>query len=198
MSLHARYADVVERIAGRAKLVAVSKAADVEAMRMLYELGQRDFGENRVESLLDKHARMPDDVRWHFIGNLQKNKVRRLRELRPLVHSFDRVDLAAKWGDLPVLLQVDFTGRARQGERNGIAPGAVASALATLAEHGVPVLGLSTLPPKEGDPRLAFRALAALAKAHGLRELSMGMSDDFEAALAEGATHVRVGRAIFG
>lgn len=198
MSLHAHYADVVRRIAGRATLVAVSKAADVEAMRAVYDLGQRDFGENRVEALVEKRAQMPKDVRWHFIGNLQSNKIRTLRELRPLVHSFDRVDLATKWGDMPLLLQVDFTGRSALGERNGLPPADIPSALATLADQGVPVLGLSTLPPKEGDPRAAFRALASLAKEHGLRELSMGMSDDFEAALAEGATMVRVGRAIFG
>ena len=195
MSLAERYHDVVRRVDGRATLVAVSKAATLEQMREVYALGQRDFGENRAETLVQKRAQMPSDVRWHFIGNIQSNKVKLLREARPLVHSFDRPDLAARWGDLPVLLQVDFTGRA---ERNGIPATDVGAALATLRERGVPVQGLSTLPPKEGDPRAVFRSLAALGKEHGLPELSMGMSDDFEAALAEGATMVRVGRAIFG
>ena len=189
------YDDVVERIAGRARLVAVSKAATLEQMRAVYAAGQRDFGENRVDALVEKAAAMPSDATWHFIGNLQSNKLRALGDLRPIVHSFDRPELARKWpSGVPVLVQVDFTGRA---DRNGIPPAALGGVLATLKEHGIEPLGLSTLPPK-GDPRETFRELRRLRDEHGLRELSMGMSEDFEVALEEGATMVRVGRAIFG
>jgi hypothetical protein len=190
------YEDVLRRVAGRARLVAVSKAATLEQMRAVYAAGQRDFGENRADSLVEKAAAMPDDVRWHFIGNLQSNKLAALAKVGCIVHSFDRVDLARKWPRaLPVLVQVDFTGRA---ERNGLPPGALPAVLATLREHEITVLGLSTLPPQGEDPRRVFRALRELRDAHGLAELSMGMSEDYERAIEEGATMVRVGRAIFG
>lgn len=191
-----RYHDITRRVAARAKLVAVSKGASLDDVRAIYALGQRDFGENRAKQLAKRAAAMPPDVRWHFLGNLQSRDLRTLAEVKPVVHSFDRLDLAAKWPrELPVLLQVDFTGRK---DRNGIAPESVADALATLAKAGVLPLGLSTLPPAGEDPRPTFRALRALRDRHALRELSMGMSEDFEAALDEGATMVRIGRAIFG
>lgn len=194
MTPEERYRDVVRRVAGRARLVAVSKAASLDQMRRLYDWGQRDFAENRADALEAKAKEMPADVRWHFIGNIQSNKLRILREVRPLVHSFDRPDLVARWGDVPVLVQVDFSGAAT---RNGVRPSELAEVLQTLALHEIPVEGLTTLPPRSGDPRETFRALRGLRDAHGLRELSMGMSEDFEAAIEEGATIVRVGRALF-
>lgn len=193
-TLEERYYAVIDRLGGRARLVAVSKAASVDDIRALYALGQRDFAENRADQLAERIAALPTDIRWHFIGRLQSNKVPHLRKLAPLVHSFDRPDLATKWGEAPVLLQVDFTGRA---DRGGIPPAEVPAALDTLRAAGVPVLGLSTLPALGEDPRDAFRALRALRDAHRLTELSMGMSEDFEAAIDEGATMVRVGRALF-
>jgi len=196
MDLAQRYQDVARRVAGRARLVAVSKSGSVDDIRALYELGHRDFGENRAKQLAERAAALPADIRWHFIGNLQSRDLRTLAELKPLVHSFDRLDLVAKWPrDLPVLLQVDFTGRE---DRNGIVPAGVADALATVRKADIEVVGLSTLPPADADPRPVFRALRELRDAHGLRELSMGMSEDYEAALDEAATMVRVGRAIFG
>lgn len=195
MKLAERYQAVVRRVAGRARLVAVSKGASLDGLRAVYDLGQRDFGENRAHQLAERAAELPDDIRWHFIGNIQSRDLRTLRDVKPLVHSFDRLDLAAKWPrDAPILLQVDFTGRA---DRNGIAPDAVADALATLVKAQLDVRGLSTLPPDEGDPRPIFRALRKLRDEHGLTELSMGMSDDFDTAIDEGATMVRIGRAIF-
>lgn len=189
------YEDVVERIAGRARLVAVSKAASLDQVRAVYAAGQRDFGENRADALVEKAAAMPADVSWHFIGNLQSNKLAALARVRPIVHSFDRPDLARKWPPgVPVLVQVDFTGRA---DRNGIPPAEAGRVVEALRAANVVVLGLSTLPP-QGDPRPAFAALRHLRDDLGLRELSMGMSDDVEIALEEGATMVRVGRAIFG
>lgn len=196
MSLPERYQDVVRRIAGRARLVAVSKAATLADARAVYDMGQRDFAENRADALALRAAQMPPDVRWHFIGNIQSNKLRVLRDVKPVVHSFDRADLVEKWpAGVPVLVQVDFTGRP---ERNGVPPADVPALVDALRARGVDVRGLSTLPPKEGDPRAAFRQLRALRDAVGLAELSMGMSADFEAAIDEGATMVRVGTAIFG
>lgn len=196
MSLQDRYHDVVRRVGGRARLVAVSKAATLADARAVYDLGQRDFAENRADALALRAAQMPPDVRWHFIGNIQSNKLRVLRDVKPLVHSFDRADLVEKWpAGVPVLAQVDFTGRA---ERNGV-PSAEAPALVdALRARGVDARGLSTLPPSGVDPRPIFRQLRALRDALGLAELSMGMSADFEAGIEEGATMVRVGTAIFG
>lgn len=196
MSLEERYRDVARRVGGRARLVAVSKAATIADVRALYDLGHRDFGENRADQLALRSEQLPGDARWHFIGNIQSNKLRVLRDVKPLVHSFDRADLVPKWPPgVPVLVQVDFTGRA---DRNGVAWEEAPTLLAALREARVEVRGLSTLPPKEGDPRATFRRLRTLRDELGLAEVSMGMSEDFEAAIEEGATMVRVGRAIFG
>lgn len=196
MTIEDRYRHVVGKVAGRARLVAVSKAATLADARAVYELGQRDFAENRADALALRAAQMPADVVWHFIGNVQSNKLRVLRDVRPLVHSFDRVDLVARWpAGVPVLVQVDFTGRA---QRNGVPPDEARGLVAAARAAGIEVRGLSTLPPREGDPRPVFRALRALRDELGLVELSMGMSGDYESALDEGATMVRVGTAIFG
>lgn len=196
MSVEERYRAVVDRVAGRARLVTVGKAAALDDVRRVHALGQRDFAESRADALRERAAALPPAARWHFIGNLQSNKLRTMREVKPLVHSFDRPDLVARWPkEVPVLVQVDFTGR---GDRNGVPPAEVPTLLAALRGAGVDVRGLSTLPPAEGDPRVVFRALRRLRDEHGLAELSMGMSGDFEAAIEEGATMVRIGRAIFG
>jgi len=190
-----RYHDVLSRVAGRARLIAVSKAATLADVRAIYELGQRDLAENRADALALRAAQMPADVRWHFIGNVQSNKLRVLRDLKPLVHSFDRADLVPRWPPgVPVLVQVDFSGLAH---RSGVPPQDARALVEAAREAGIDVRGLSTLPPKEGDPREAFRALRTLRDELGLAELSMGMSADFEAAIAEGATMVRVGTALF-
>lgn len=196
MTLAKRYRDVVARVAGRATLVAVSKGAPLADVRALYDLGQRDFGENRADALAERARAMPADARWHFLGHIQSNKLRLLADAKPfLVHSFDRPDLAARWIGTPVLVQVDFSGAP---ERSGVPPSQLADALAALRRAGVDVRGLATLPPRDGDPRPWFRELRRLRDLYGLDELSMGMSADFEAAIEEDATMVRVGTAIFG
>lgn len=193
MSLDERYREVLARVGGRATLVAVTKGQDAATVQRLYDLGHRDFGENRVDELLAKSTALPPDARWHFIGTIQRNKVKLLARAT-LVHSFDRPDLARVWPRIPVLLQVDFTGRE---DRGGVSPDAVGAALAVCKAEGVDVRGLSTLPPAEGDPRPVFARLRALRDEHGLQHLSMGMSADYEVALEEGATLVRVGRRLF-
>jgi hypothetical protein len=211
MSIEERYRDVMDRIDGRAALVAVTKGRPLADARVLHALGQRDFAENRADALAERRPALPD-ARWHFIGNIQRNKVKLLAGCT-LVHSFDRPELAEAWPrGVPVLLQVDFTGEpagpraegpdvptgTSGARRNGLAPDALPAALDACRAVGVDVRGLSTLPPREGDPRPHFRKLRALREALELRELSMGMSADFEVAIEEGATMVRVGRALFG
>ena len=146
-------------------------------------------------------------VAWHLVGHLQTNKVRDALELFDLIHSLDRLELvdplerraAARGRPVETLLQVNLAGEASKG---GVAPDDVGAALEAIAKHDhVRVRGLMAIPPAVTRPEEArpwFRALHGLAERHGLRELSMGMSGDFEIAIEEGATMVRVGTAIFG
>lgn len=212
-SVRARVRTACER-SGRAvedvTLVAVSKQRTVEEIREAYNLGVRDFGENRAKEMAAKAAELPADVRWHFLGPIQSNRIRILHETAHLVHSFDRVEIGEKWvrrteegSPTPVLLQVNV---AEEPRKRGIPPGEVNDALDALREAGVPVAGLATMPPWAEDPAESaphFRHLAKLRDELGadhsdLRALSMGTTQDFEVAIEYGATHVRVGTAIFG
>ena len=213
-----RLSEVRERIAaaatraGRApedvKLVAVSKTAGPGALRAAYDAGQRDFGENRASRLVEMAGLLPGDVRWHFLGRLQGNKVGRVRPVIHLLHSLDRAELAGYWMKgpgfpPPVLIQVNVAAEAAKG---GVPPGEAESLVEAAAGLGLEVRGLMTIPPLPGGPedsRPHFRELAALGarlarRWPGLIELSMGMTEDFEVAVEEGATLLRVGRAIFG
>jgi len=188
-------------------LVAVSKTVDVERIRRAIEAGVPALGENRVQEAKEKIAALGRPVPWHLVGHLQTNKVRDALELFDLVHSIDRLDLArecdrrAAQRGTPVeaLVQVNVAGEASKG---GFEPDALAEALDVIAALGhVRVRGLMTIPPaveRAEDARPWFRTLAALGKRHGLAELSMGMSADFEVAIEEGATIVRIGTAVFG
>ncbi|OFW66652.1 MAG: YggS family pyridoxal phosphate enzyme [Actinobacteria bacterium RBG_16_68_21] len=189
-------------------LVGVSKYATDEAMLRAYDEGLRDFGENRAEDLAVRVALLPGDVRWHFVGRLQGNKVRRVRPVTHLLHSLDRVELASYWmkgpgAPPPALVQVNL---GREPQKGGVAPEGTLSLVAAAVALGIDVRGLMTVPPLAPDGEAArpyFRALRELrdriATSHpGVRELSMGMTDDFAVAVAEGATVLRVGRAIFG
>lgn len=205
--VRARIAEAARR-AGRAPedvtLVAVTKTRPVETLRALAAAGQLDLGENRADDLSEKAAALAGlGVRWHFVGNLQRNKLKLLREIRPLVHSFDRPDLAEAWPrGLDVLLQVNVAGEA---QKNGLAPAEVGPALAALEKAGVRCPGLSTMPPLVEDARKNrphFRALRAMrddlsTSWPALRALSMGTTADYAVAVEEGATMVRVGRALF-
>jgi len=189
-------------------LVAVSKTATDDQVLDAYRSGHRDFGENRAGDLVERAARLPDDIRWHFVGRLQGNKVRRVRPIVHLLHSLDRADLAGYWVKgpgmpPPVLVQVNVAGEAQKA---GVEPEEAADLVDEAAGLGLDVRGLMTMPPAVSDPEEArpyFRHLAALRdrlalRRPGLVELSMGMTDDFEVAVEEGATLLRVGRAIFG
>jgi PLP dependent protein len=188
-------------------LIAVSKTVDLERIRAAVAAGVSALGENRVQEAKSKIAELGRPAAWHLIGHLQSNKVKDAVELFDVIHSLDRVELAhelerragARGQVVETLLQVNVGAEASKG---GVAPDAVAEALDTVGKlPHVRVRGLMTIPPeveRADDARRWFRQLRELGERHGLRELSMGMSHDFEVAVEEGATMVRVGTAIFG
>ena len=209
----ARLADVQGRIAaaavrsGRAPddvlLVAVGKTHSLEDLLAAYAGGARAFGENRVQEAEEKFPGLPPDARGHLIGPLQSNKVNRAVKAAAVVQTIDSLDLArrldraaaASGKSLSVFVQVRLGGEAT---KSGIEPAAAAALVE--AVRALPALdlgGLMTIPPP-GDTRPHFAELHELGKRLGVSGLSMGMSDDFEAAIEEGATLVRVGSAIFG
>lgn len=196
------------RSAAGVTLIAVSKSQPVEAIAGLYELGHRDFGENRAQEMADKATQLPDDIRWHYVGTLQSNKVRLVRNLTWLLHSVDRPSLAKAWvkgiGEPPpILIQVDVGDEPQKG---GVAPDALADLWQKATSLGLKVHGLMTIPPLGDRPEDSRPYFAALRSAGDNLEvdsrselvISMGMTDDFEIAIEEGASMIRVGRAIFG
>jgi pyridoxal phosphate enzyme (YggS family) len=219
-AVRARLADAARR-AGRdpasVTLIAVSKTFDVDCVRAAFRAGQRDFGENKVQegALKIDATRDLDGIRWHLIGHLQSNKARKAADSFPTIHSIDSIDLlrrvdaaAAERGAIPdVLIQTDLAG---ESTKFGAAEAEIdALARAALAARAVRLAGLMILPPwndNQEETRPWFVRLRALRDrlvaggipAEALRHLSMGMSHDFEAAVEEGATMVRVGTAIFG
>jgi hypothetical protein len=209
--------DRAARAAGRdpaaVKLVAVSKTKPPEAVREAYGAGQRAFGENYAQELAAKAEALADlrDVEWHFIGHLQTNKARVAARYAHVVHTVDSAVLARELGKraakegrgaLPVLIEVSVGGEAQKA---GAAPSEIDEVMrAVQAEPALVLRGLMTMPPA-GDlaaARRVFETVGSLRNLHGgaavLPELSMGMSDDLEVAVACGATIVRVGTAIFG
>ena len=197
--------------AGRAPnevtLVGVSKGFPAEAVAEAHAAGLRDLGENRVREAAGKIellAARGVRPRWHLIGHLQTNKAKTAVELFGIIHSVDSVRLAQALSrraheSVPILLEVNV---AQEAGKFGFAPEEVTSALSTIeALPNLDVRGLMTVAPLTDDPervRPVFRRLRELRDAHGLQELSMGMTGDFEVAIEEGATLIRVGRAIFG
>jgi pyridoxal phosphate enzyme (YggS family) len=198
-------------------LVAVSKTFDAEAVRAACDAGQFAFGENYVQEALDKIAALADlrpRLEWHFIGPLQSNKTRAVASAFDWVHSVDRLKIAERLAaqrppgmpPLNLCLQVNISGEASKG---GAAPAevpALARALAALPQQQVRLRGLMAIPaaaPTAAEQRAPHRALHQLlqalrAEGVALDTLSMGMSDDLEAAVAEGATMLRIGSAVFG
>lgn len=224
MSLAGNYEDVRRRIAaacGRAgrdpetvRLVAVTKYATVDAIRELVDLGHRDLGENRPQQLLERAALLGGrDVRWHLIGTLQRNKARKVLPVASLVHSADSARLLDALdrlaGELSlrprVLLEVNVSG---EESKHGFSPEDLRAGRPQVASFShLDVAGLMTMAPYSDDPEAArpvFRGLRRLRDDLAsvgplpLPELSMGMSGDFEVAVEEGATIVRVGAALFG
>ena len=194
------------RTPGSVRLVAVSKVQPLERITAVLDEGQRLFGENKVQ---EAESRWPElktryaGVSVHLIGPLQTNKAKAAVGLFDAIHSVDREKLARKLADLaqargasPELFVQVNTGA--EPQKAGVLPDATEAFVASCRGMDLPVVGLMCIPPADDDPAPHFALLADLARRMGLPGLSMGMSGDFEAAIAAGATHVRVGSAIFG
>ena len=188
-------------------LVAVTKTVPAAAIEEAFAAGIRNFGENRVQEARAKVAELEmlrQELTWHMVGHLQTNKAKTATEIFDIIHSVDSLRLAemlnkrAQW-KLPVLLQVNAAAEETKG---GFVADEVGRALAEISRlPHLDVVGLMTMAPFVADPeevRWVFRRLRELGDSLGLEHLSMGMSDDFEVAIEEGATLVRIGRAIFG
>ncbi|RDJ20545.1 YggS family pyridoxal phosphate-dependent enzyme [Bosea caraganae] len=203
----ARAAGDVERRPEEVALIAVSKTMPEEVILPALEAGQRVFGENYVQEAKTKwpalRERFPD-AEVHMIGPLQSNKAREAVALFDAIHSLDRESLAkelsreiARAGKAPLLFVQVNTGE--EPQKGGISPGEVDAFLALCRDHhGLVIAGLMCIPPADEPPSPHFALLAKIAARNGLHGLSMGMSADYEAAIQLGATHVRVGSAIFG
>ena len=219
------YESVVKRIreacarSGRSPeevtLIAVGKTKPAEMIREVYDLGQRDFGENKVQELTAKYDILPQDIRWHLIGHLQHNKAKYLPGKAAMIHSVDSVRLAetiskeaVKHGVvIPVLIEVNV---AEEESKFGVTVEETEALIRAIAPlPGIRIRGLMTIAPFVEDPeenRPVFRKLRELSvdidskniDNVSMSDLSMGMTNDFEIAVEEGATFVRVGTAIFG
>lgn len=223
--LASRYQQIMRRIGalaggpGKVTLIAVSKAQPIESIEALYSLGHRDFGENYVQELLDKAEKLNasgcHDIRWHFIGHLQTNKVKALIPHVHAVHSVDSERLAAelgkRWGQLhsgdgkrlPCFIEVNID---REASKSGVMPQDVPALAAKIAGHeaALHLEGLMAIPAANKGAENVARSFADLRELelrchpHTAGCLSMGMSGDYEIAIPQGATHVRVGTALFG
>lgn len=205
--------------AGRARedvtLICVTKTKPIEMLEEAYAAGQREFGENKVQEIVRKYPELPQDIHWHMIGHLQRNKVKMLMHRAVMIHSVDSLQLAETISKeavkenlvMPVLIEVNM---AQEASKFGITAQETKSLVrAVSALDGVRVMGLMTIAPYTDDPetnRPYFRQLRELSvdidqeSFHNVSMgvLSMGMTGDFEVAIEEGATHIRVGTAIFG
>ena len=196
-------------------LIAVTKTKPLEMLREAYDAGQRDFGENKVQEICRKKPELPDDLRWHMIGHLQRNKVRQLIGQTVLIHSVDSYRLAETISAeavkaqivMPVLIEVNA---AKEDSKYGVMPENTEELVRAVSGlPGIHVEGLMTIAPYTDDPetnRPYFVLLRQLAvdidnkciDNVSMGKLSMGMTGDFEVAIEEGATHIRVGTGIFG
>ena len=198
------------KIAGRdrdaVQLIAVSKTRTADEIMPLLIAGHRVFGENRVQEADAKWPALKadfPDVELHLIGQLQSNKADEAVAAFDTIHSLDRLTLVKALGKamreqgraIPCFLQVNIGVEAQKG---GCAISDITALLASAKDEGVPIIGLMCLPPADIEPAPFFALLAELAARHGLTQLSMGMSDDFGTAIMLGATHIRVGTALFG
>ena len=187
-----RYARLCDEVGPGVSVVVATKYVSLDQLAALADAGVEVVGENRAQDLERKHEAYGDRFRWHFIGHLQSNKVKVVNRLCELVHSVSS-DSAARRVEIPALLEVNLSGEA---SKSGIVP----EEIGPYTERYSLVRGLMTMPPPTEDPEASrpyFRRLRELAAEHGLRELSMGTSQDYRVAVEEGATLVRVGAALF-
>jgi pyridoxal phosphate enzyme (YggS family) len=188
-----RYQAIRSEVGPDVTIVAATKYVALEDMAALAEAGIEVVGENRAQDLEAKHAAHGDAFRWHFIGHLQSRKAKIVNGICELVHSLDS-ESAARRLEIPALVEVNLSG---EESKSGVAP----EELPRFVELYGGVRGLMTMPPLADDPegsRPYFRRLRELAEEHGLSELSMGTSQDYPAAVEEGATLIRLGRVLYG
>lgn len=199
-------AKLARRPGGDIHLIAVSKTRSMEDIAPLIFEGQRLFGENRVQEAASKWPALKErhpGVELHLIGQLQSNKAEEAVALFDMIHSVDRLSLVTALGKamqklgraVPCFIQVNISAEAQKG---GCSVAELPDLLKAAQDAGLPVPGLMCLPPADVEPAPFFALLAELSARHGLPQLSMGMSDDFETAIMLGATYVRVGTALFG
>jgi pyridoxal phosphate enzyme (YggS family) len=187
-----RLARVRDEVGPEVTIVAATKYVSVADMAVLAEAGIEVVGENRAQDLEEKHAAYGDSFRWHFIGHLQSRKAKVVSGICELVHSLDS-ESAARRLEIPALLQVNLAG---EESKSGVSPNEIPAFLELYPR----ILGFSTMPPATGNPegsRPYFRRLRELAQEYGLRELSMGTSQDYNVAAQEGATMIRIGSVLY-
>jgi uncharacterized pyridoxal phosphate-containing UPF0001 family protein len=187
-----RYERIREEVGPEVTVVAATKYVPLEDLAALAEAGIEVVGENRAQDLAAKHDRYGDAFRWHFIGHLQSRKAPLVSELCELCHSLASESAARKLA-IPALVEVNLSGEAT---KSGVTPEELPALLETYPD----VRGLMTMPPPAADPEASrpyFRGLRELAEEHGLRDLSMGTSQDYRVAAEEGATYVRVGAVLW-
>jgi uncharacterized pyridoxal phosphate-containing UPF0001 family protein len=192
-SVRANYERIRSEVGDGVTVVAATKYVALAGMRVLADAGIEVVGENRAQELERKHAEYGDAFRWHFIGHLQSNKTKVVNRICELVHSLDSASAAGRL-TVPALVEVNLAG---ESSKSGIVPADLPRFLELYSD----VLGLMTMPPETGDPEMSrpyFARLRELAEQHGLRELSMGTSQDYRVAAEEGATLVRVGSVLYG
>jgi hypothetical protein len=191
-SVRANYERIKAEVGPQVTIVAATKYVSLEDMAILAEAGIEVVGENKAQDLLAKHARYAGVFRWHFIGHLQSRKAKTVNTICELVHSLSS-ESAAQRLKVPALVEVNLSG---ETTKSGIAP----EELPRFLELYGDVRGLMTMPPLADDPEASrpyFRRLRDLADAHGLRELSMGTSQDYAVAAGEGSTIIRVGSVLY-
>jgi len=195
--IEAAYKRVRSEVGPGVEIVVATKYVPVDLMGRLVEAGIETVGENRAQDLEAKHDAFGPSFRWHFIGHLQSRKAPIVSRLCELCHSLDSLSAARKL-TIPALIEVNLSG---EETKSGVAPSALAGFLTEVRAFGVEVRGLMTMPPLSDDPegsRPYFRTLRGLAGELGLRELSMGTTQDYRVAVEEGATMIRVGSVLFG
>jgi PLP dependent protein len=188
-----RYERIAAEVGPAVTIVAATKYVSVDELQVLADAGVEVVGENRAQDLEAKHARYGDRFRWHFIGHLQSRKAKTVNETCELCHSLASESAAARL-EIPALIEVNLSG---EPTKSGIAP----DELPRLLELYGDARGLMTMPPASDDPEASrpyFRRLRELGEKHGLRELSMGTSQDYRVAAEEGATYVRIGSVLYG
>ena len=199
--------DIIDSLGNDCKLIAVSKTKPVEMIQEVYDMGIRDFGENKVQELISKRDQLPTDIRWHMIGHLQTNKVKDIVGRVFLIHSVDSIKLAnvidkeAKKKNIVVniLLEINI---ANEESKYGFRINELDNAIRNISIlNNIKILGFMCVAPNtsnHSDNRKYFKKMREFANKYNYNTLSMGMSSDYKSAIEEGSTYIRIGTKIFG